>query len=91
MRAPEIGFLHTRVTAHLIGKAVSNDPPSCENRDPIGQRKDDMHVVLDDDLCHAPAFDLLQKFDGGVGIMPTHACGRLVQQQQERLLNETHC
>ena len=49
-----------------------------------------MHVVLDDDLGHAAALDLLEQLDGGVGVVAAHAGGRLVEQQQARMLDQAH-
>ena len=34
--------------------------------------------------------DLLQQLDGRVGVVPRHAGGRLVEQQEARLLDQAH-
>ena len=47
----------------------------------VGQRSDDVHVVVDED-DGAPAGELLDEGDGAVDVLDAHAGGRLVEQQQ---------
>ena len=56
----------------------------------VGEREDDVHVVLDDDLGHAARLDLLEQVDGAVGVGARHAGGGLVEQQQARVLDQAH-
>ena len=64
--------------------------PLRQHRDAVGEREDDVHVVLDDDLGHAARLDLLEEIDRAVGVEPRHAGGRLVEEQQARLLDQAH-
>src|ERR1043165_8292937 len=47
---PEIDFLHAGIGAHLVRRSVGDDTALRQNRHTVGERKDDVHVVLDDDL-----------------------------------------
>ena len=62
-----------------------------QNGDPVGEREDHMHVVLDD--AHgdvALVLDLFQQVDRVVGVRPRHAGGGLVQKQKLRALDQAH-
>src|ERR1051325_6180509 len=45
----EIGAAHLRVAAHRRPAAGSDDTPVNHHRDPVGEREDRVHVVLDQD------------------------------------------
>src|SRR5699024_7742059 len=90
LRASQVSFLHSRVAAHFLWRAFSDNLALGQYADAISQREDDVHIVLDDNLGHAALLDLPEQTDRGIGIMPRHTGGWFVQQQKAWLLDETH-
>src|SRR5690606_25453849 len=81
-RSSEIGFLNARVGADLLRPPLRYHRSLSQNRYPVREREDDVHVVLDHDLGHALAGEMIQEIDGPVGVVPRHAGGRLVEKQE---------
>ena len=75
--AAEIGFLHPRDTAHLLIRSVGELLPVVEHHDPMRQRRDEAHVVLDDHHgeVRPGRTDGADIGDQGVGIGIVHAGG----------------
>src|SRR6478752_4020286 len=69
------------VGAHLLVRSLREHLPRLEHGDAVGERSDDVHVVVDED--DGPAFgELLDEGDGAVDVLDAHARGRLVEEQQ---------
>src|SRR6476660_5462487 len=69
------------VGAHLVVRSLREHLPRLEHGDAVGERSDDVHVVVDED--DGAAFgELLDEGDGAVDVLDAHARGRLVEEQQ---------
>jgi hypothetical protein len=60
-----------------------------QHRHLVGDARDELHVVLDDDHRTVPA-DALEQLGGLLALLGAHAGHRLVEHQQLRLLHQQH-
>src|SRR6478735_1365802 len=72
------------VGTDLVVGTLREHLPRLEHGDPVGQRADDVHVVVDEDDC-ATRRDGLHEGDGAVDVLEAHAGRRFVEQQQLRV------
>src|SRR4029077_13424339 len=78
---PEIGGYHSRVAAHLVGRALRDLAAEVEHRDHPAQAHDQLHVVLDQHHRHPARADGPDQLGPGVALAPVQARGRLVEQE----------
>src|SRR6478735_9743240 len=81
MGRSEVGRDDALVGADLVVRALGEHLARLEHRDAVGQRTDDVHVVVDEH-DGAPDREGLDERDGAVDVLDPHAGGRLVEQEQ---------
>ena len=84
---PEVGAHHGGVGADRVGGAAGDDLPEVQHHDPVADRHDEVHVVLDEQHGHA----LGEAADPGaerVHLALGQPAGGLVEQQEPRLGHE---
>src|SRR3974390_3761098 len=89
LRPTKIGFANALIVGDRRWIAAGQDRPLREDGDIIGDPKDDVHVVLDDDNVDG-ARQIADLRHGAAGLRGAHAAGGLVQQKQARLGNQRH-
>src|SRR6056300_1454413 len=88
--SPQVSLTQLWMTFDIIRCAFGNNCALRQYTDAVSQAEYHVHIVLDDDLSHATLFNLFQQIDRTVGVVTRHTCSRLNQQQQLRMLNQTH-
>ena len=85
----EIDFAHLRIVADRGGVAVGDQPAARQHDDAVGEGEHHVHRMLGEQHRDA-ALDhqLLDQCDQLVALARRHAGGRLVHQQQARLVGE---
>src|SRR5712692_6419835 len=85
----EIGFAHAIVGGNLLRAAGCEDRTLRHHRDIVGNLEDDLHVMLDDDDIDRPR-ELPDFRNGALGLTGAHPAGRLVEQKQPRVRDQSH-
>jgi hypothetical protein len=75
--------------ADLVGRARRQDAAVDQHGDAVGQRKDRVHVVLDQQHG-ALALQAAQQLDHALALLDAHARHRLVEQQQAGIGRQRH-
>ena len=84
--AAEIGLDHARVALHLRRRAEGQHLALVHRQHPVGDARDQRHVVLDHQHGDAELVaDVVDPEGHVVGLLDVQARGRLVEQQQLRL------
>src|SRR5664279_461181 len=87
--APEIGGLDLRAGPHGLRRVGGDDLAVDHHRDAIGDAKDGVHVVLDEQDRMAFA-KLGKQPEHTFGLLGAHSCQRLVEQQHLGLRGQAH-
>ncbi len=85
----QIGFAHLRVVADGCGRALGDHGAAVEHGHVMGERQDEVHVVLDHDDGEVLG-EALHEGAQGLHGAAAQAAGGLVQQQQLRLARQGH-
>jgi hypothetical protein len=83
VRSTQIDVPHARVAGDFLGRALDQQPPADHHDDAVGEAKDGVHVVLDEQHCDVArqSGDHLEQ----LGALPLRHAGRgLVEQQHLR-------
>ena len=81
---PEVCLDHPVVLSHLLVVALGEDAAGLQHRHDVGERPDDVHVVVDED-DGAALGDLLDQGDGAVDVLDAHPGGGLVEEEELRV------
>ena len=78
---PEVGAANLRIAANLAHAATGNDPAVDEDGNAIGERKDRIHVVLDEqDGRFVP--QLIQQPREALRTFRAHSSHRFIEQER---------
>src|SRR6185312_14771392 len=82
-------FDHLLVLLHLTHRSFRQHASFVEYRDAVGDARDEIHVVLDDDQ-RVVAGELPEELGAAHRFLVRHAGDRFIEQQKARLLHQQH-
>src|SRR5262245_13175211 len=84
----KVGLDDAGVCAHLLGSAFGDLFAVVDHDDAVGDRHDDVHVVLDQNDGEPPRAELPDQADDVRALLAVHSRGGLVEQEHRRLGGE---